>query len=83
MRDGGVEEQRGEGKVRLRIAERLQYRMLPQCLDDLVSKLHPVRTVMAVVEKLDLGGFCQPIKAREGVSGRDATDPQLLVGLWL
>jgi transposase len=38
---------------------------------------------MAVVEKLDLSGFCQPIKAREGVAGRDATDPQLLVGLWL
>ena len=28
-------------------------------------------------------GFCQPIKAREGVAGRDATDPKLLVALWL
>jgi transposase len=83
MSDGRVEEQQGQAKVRLRTPERLQYAMLPQCPDDLVSKLHSVRTVMAVVEKLDLSGFSQPIKAREGVRGRDATDPQLLVALWL
>jgi transposase len=42
-----------------------------------------VRRVAEVVEHLDLSGFCQPIKAREGVPGRDATDPKLLVSLWL
>jgi len=39
--------------------------------------------VMAVVEKLDLKGFHESIKARQGQAGRDATDPQLLVALWL
>jgi len=29
------------------------------------------------------GAFFRTIKAREGVAGRDATDPRLLVGLWL
>jgi transposase len=57
--------------------------ILMQCADDLVPAAHPVRTVMAVVEKLDLSGFCEPIKARKGSAGRDATDPQLLVALWL
>ncbi len=57
--------------------------MMVQCPDDLVSANHPVRMVMAVVEKLDLSRFHEPIKAREGQAGRDATDPQLLVGLWL
>jgi transposase len=38
---------------------------------------------MAVVEKLDVSAFCVPIRARDGKAGRDATDPQLLVGLWL
>ena len=28
-------------------------------------------------------GILPPIKAREGVAGRDATDPKLLVALWL
>lgn len=57
--------------------------MVVQCPDDLVGPAHPVRMVMAVVEKLDLSRFCEPIKAREGMAGRDATDPRLLVGLWL
>src|ERR1022692_2930417 len=42
-----------------------------------------VRMVRALVERLDLSRFSEPIKAREGVAGRDATDPRLLVGLWL
>jgi transposase len=57
--------------------------MVVQCPDDLVGAQHPVRLVMAVVEKLDLSRFCEAIKAREGLAGRDATDPRLLVGLWL
>src|ERR1700688_3014211 len=76
----GVEEKRA---VRRRKAERLQLSMEPHCIDDLVGALHPVRTVMAVVEKLEVSGFCEPIRAREGQAGRDATDPRLLVGLWL
>jgi transposase len=72
-----------KGAVRLRRPERRQVAMVMQCADDLVGALHPVRTVMAVVEKLDVSGFCEPIRAREGVAGRDATDPRLLVALWL
>jgi transposase len=71
------------GAVRLRKPERRQLAMVVQCADDLVRALHPVRTVMALVEKLDVSGFCEPIRAREGIAGRDATDPRLLVGLWL
>ena len=76
----GVQEKRA---VRLRKAERLQLSMEPHCIDDLVGALHRVRTVMAVVEKLEVSGFCERIRAREGQAGRDATDPRLLVGLWL
>ncbi len=69
--------------VRLRTPERRQMAMVVQCPDDLVGAVHPVRMVMAVVEKLDVSQFCEPIKAREGIAGRDATDPRLLVALWL
>jgi transposase len=80
-----VEEPAQEGKapVRLRTPERRQIAWVAQCPDDLVGPNHPVRLVMAVVQKLDLSRFAEPIKAREGVAGRDATDPQLLVALWL
>ena len=71
------------GAVRLRRPERRQMGWVAQCPDDLVGAEHPVRRIAAVVEHLDVSGFCLPIKAREGVAGRDATDPQLLVALWL
>lgn len=75
----------GEGQlaVRLRRPERQQMELVPRCLEDLVGPGHPVRLVAAVVAKLDLTRFREPIRAREGVAGRDATDPELLVGLWL
>jgi transposase len=69
--------------VRLRRPERRQWAMVVQCPDDLVGPEHAVRKIMAIVERLDLSRFCEPIEAREGQAGRDATDPQLLVALWL
>lgn len=69
--------------VRLRKPDRLQVEMTVGCPDDLVGKTHQVRTVAALVEKMDLSAFCEPIKARQGNAGRDATDPALLVALWL
>ena len=74
---------KAQGEVRLRRAERLQMAMVVQCPDDLVSATHPVRMVLSVVEKLDLSRFQESIKARQGEAGRDATDPELLVALWL
>lgn len=83
--EGEAGREAGESKpaVRLRVPERRQITMVVQCPDDLVPAQHPVRMVMALVERLDLSRFAEPIKAREGVAGRDATDPRLLVGLWL
>jgi transposase len=70
-------------QVRLRVPERQQLGWVAQCPDDLVGAGHPVRLVSAVVEKLDVSSFYESIKSREGVAGRDTTDPRLLVGLWL
>jgi transposase len=72
-----------QATVRLRQPERLQMAMVVSCPDDLVSATHPVRLMMTVVERLDLKQFYEPIKARQGQAGRDATDPRLLVALWL
>ena len=82
-RGTGRETEATRPAVRLRRAERRQVAMVVQCPDDLVGPDHPVRMVMAVVETLDVSRFCEPIQAREGEAGRDATDPQLLVALWL
>lgn len=77
------EEGRETARARLRRPERRQIGMVVQCPDDLVPETHPVRMVAGVVARLDVSGFGARIKAREGVAGRDATDPELLVSLWL
>src|ERR1700747_621706 len=79
----GMDREQSSSGVRLRQPQRRQLGWVAQCPDDLVSADHGVRLVMAVVEKLDLGRFHESIKAREGVAGRDTTDPRLLVALWL
>jgi len=85
MSDKEKEVQPDQRAVRLRRPERRQMEMkwVTGCVDDLVAATHPVRTILAVVEELDVSSFCDPIKARQGVAGRDATDPRLLVALWL
>src|SRR5271166_4352088 len=72
-----------EAGVRLRKPDRAQVTMRVECDEELIASSHPARTIWSVVEKLDLSAFHEPIKARQGVCGRDATDPKLLVALWL
>lgn len=72
-----------KGKVRLRVAEREQVKMVVSSLDDLLPEQHRARLVWEVVSSLDLSAFHASILAREGVCGRDATDPKILVALWL
>jgi len=68
---------------RLRRPDRHQTVLTPLCPDALVPPNHPVRAVAAIVEQMDLSAFHASIKAVEGQAGRDATDPALLVALWL
>ena len=68
---------------RLRRPDRAQTVLEPVCLDERLPADHAVRTIWRVVEQLDLSGFYDEIAARGSDPGRRATDPKLLVGLWL
>jgi transposase len=72
-----------EAPVRLRRPDRAQVTMRVECDEQLIPQVHQARIIWSVVEKLDLSAFHEPIKARDGTCGRDATDPRLLVALWL
>lgn len=76
-------ENRDVRPVRLRLPDRLQTQMVVQCPDDLIPEGHQARVIWQVCQSQDLSEFCEPIKAREGRCGRDATSPALLVSLWL
>jgi transposase len=69
--------------VRLREPNRSQVEMVVQSPDDLIPQDHPARVIWKVCESQDLSAFCEPIKARQGVGGRDATTPVLLLSIWL
>lgn len=68
---------------RLRRPERHQLLVQPRTYEDLVPHDHPVRTVWAVVQRWDLTLFLQAIRARGERPGRAATDPHLVIALWL
>jgi transposase len=68
---------------RLRTADRFQVVLHYGCPDELVGPNHKVRILWQMIERQDWSAFSEPIKAREGNAGRDATDPRILAAVWL
>jgi len=68
---------------RTRKPDRQQMLMVPCSLDELLPPDHPARIIWAALSKLDLSDFYEPIKAREGVAGREVIDPAVAISLWL
>ncbi len=62
---------------------RNQVEMVMRDLDSFVPKDHLARAIWKVVESFDLSVFYAPIKAVIGEPGHPATDPQVLVALWI
>ncbi len=52
-------------------------------LEALVPEDHPARGIWALVERLDLSAFYDEIAARGDTAGRPATDPAVMLALWL
>ena len=42
-----------------------------------------MRAIAAVVDKLDLRGLYADVRARGETAGAPATDPKILLGLWV
>lgn len=72
-----------EGKPRLRLPQRNQVEFFEAALDELLTPDHEARLIWLAVSKLDLSPWLQDIKAVEGRVGRDATDPRMLLALWI
>ena len=68
---------------RLREANRTQVCLRPIDLESLLPEDHRARIVWAYVEGLDLTPLYERIQAVEGEAGRPATDPKILLALWL
>ena len=55
----------------------------PVDVEQLVGPDHPARAIWELVGQRDLRRFYEKIQAVEGVAGRPATDPRLLISLWI
>lgn len=71
------------GAPRLRRPDRSQVQWNVSSPDELIAPDHQARAVWAVAEAMDLSDLLDAVRARDGAPGRDATDPRLLVALWL
>lgn len=52
-------------------------------IDTLIGEGHPARLFWGFLERVDLGEFVSGVQSREGTAGRPATDPRLLIAIWL
>ena len=52
-------------------------------VENLIDEDHSARSIWELVGRLDLSLYYSQIEAVEGRAGRDHTDPQLLISLWL
>jgi transposase len=68
---------------RLRRPERYQAEMRFESLDQRLPDDHLARNLWQLVEGMDLSPLTLAIKAVEGNVGRDATDPKILMAVWL
>jgi transposase len=69
--------------VRVNRADRSQPRFEVVDLESQLGEDHRARTVWDFVSGLDLSEFYARIKARGETAGRSATDPKILLALWL
>jgi len=70
-------------RPRLVSVDRRQMVMRAIEVERLIEEDHPARALWEVVGRLDLSGYYAEIGAVEGRPGRDHTDPQVLISLWL
>jgi transposase len=73
----------GRGIPRLRVPQRDQVELNWSSLDERLDPDSPARVVWTLVCKLDLDAWLRDIKAVVHHVGRNATDPRLLVALWV
>lgn len=71
------------GKPRLKVIDRQQMILRTIDVERLVEADHEVRAIWEMVGRLELRGYYDQIRVFEESAGRPATDPRLLVSLWV
>lgn len=72
-----------DGEARVKRPDRRQSIFRPQTFDELIPSDHRARAIVKFVEEMDLTLFYEGIQSRGSEPGRPATDPAMLIALWL
>jgi len=70
-------------RPRMKRVERNQMILRAVNVEKLIKDDHPARAIWEFVGRLDLNPFSETIQAVEGVAGRSATDPKVLICVWI
>jgi len=70
-------------RPRLAAVDRRQLVMRTLDVELLIEEDHSARVIWELVGRLDLSLYYADIGAVEGRAGREQTDPQVLISLWL
>ena len=73
----------GERQPRLQPINRNQLLWRPVDVEQLIAPDHPARAIWDLLGQRDLTAFYDQIEAVEGVAGRPARDPRLLISVWI
>ena len=81
--EGKPEEPTSPRDARVVRPVRNQIRFLMQDLDSTLPEDHQARAIWDFLDRLDLSAFYASIQAVEGGPGRPASDPQVLLAIWV
>lgn len=70
-------------QARIRRAVRNQVEWEPRSLDEQLAEDHPARAIWGLLERLDLAEFYAKILSLVDRPGRPASDPMVLLALWM
>jgi transposase len=72
-----------QGRIKTVPLDRSQTSWREFDVESLIEEDHPARTIWKLTEQLNLSGFEQQVKTREGEAGRPCWSAQLLVSIWV
>jgi len=70
-------------EVKLKAVNREQTMLAHIYIDELIGTDHKARAIWELAGRMNLSGFEEPLKTRQGEAGRAAWEPRLLVSIWV
>ncbi len=70
-------------RPRLAVIDRDQLFLREVDVEKLIEEDHPARAIWELLGRVDLSGYEETVRAVDGVAGRPAVPPRLLISLWI